>query len=438
MGVIRNLFDKNKKEERSIYDRGSFSITSFFGDGGTVSEEQALEIPAVTSSVELITSSIATLPIFLYKKNDDNEVIKIPDKRVRLLNDEPNTLLNGYNFKKQIVKNYLFYGTSYTKVERVRNDVTALYNLPVDKTSVIKYMKNAYRTDAKISVENFYGERKYRDEFFPEELIIVLKDSEDGLSSKGVLKNNPDILQLALDELSYTKNVLSNGALPIGVLRTASKLSKNALDRLRESWSSIYSGSSNSGKTVILEDGLDYRSLSLNPNDLELVNSKKNTISEIARIFNVPESMINESLNKYNNNEQNNIHFLQYCVAPIITSIEAAINKSLLLESEKNQGYYFKFDTSQILRTTEKEKVETAVLGMRSGLYSINEARSKVDMKAIETDYYLWGLGNIFLNPKTGKMVIPNLGTTIDPENVQNELTDEQKEELAKVQKQQE
>ncbi|MEK5205244.1 phage portal protein [Bacillus sp. FSL R10-2789] len=415
---LRDLFrSKPIIEERSSNDftYGSFSITSFFGDGSLVTEEQAMKIPSVASSVELITSSIAQLPVYLYKEKANGEVEKVEDRRIFLLNHEPNELVNGHNFKKQVVKDYLFHGASYTKVEKVRNDVIALYSLPIKDISVTKYKQFGYKHTAVVNLAYDTGNKKH--EFSTDELVIVLKDSSDGVTATGVLKNSGETFRLALDEQDYTTGILKHGALPIGILKATSRLTQNAIDRLRASWENLYGGAKKAGKTIILEEGLDYQPISMKPNEMDLTNSRKNTVSEISRIFNVPESMINSSANKYASNEQNNIHFLQYCISPIITSIEAALDKTLLLESEKEAGYYFRFDTSEILRTTEKEKIETAVNAMKAGLLSINEARAKVDMKAIDVDYFTWGLGSVFYNPKTGDMTIPNMGVTIDPDN---------------------
>lgn len=413
------IFNRKKNgpvEERNQqeYSYGSFSITSFFGDGAKITEDQAMKIPAVATSVELIASSVAQLPIYLYKENEKGEVTPIPDRRTFLLNDEPNELINGYNFKKQIVKDYLFHGASYTKVERVRNDVISLYNLPIEEISITKYRQNGYKFTAVVNL--LYGNKK--EQYQPEDLIIVLKDSKDGITSEGILKQNSDILRLALDEQDYTTGILKNGALPIGILKASSRLTEKAINRLRASWENLYGGSKKAGKTIILEEGLDYSPISMKPNELDLTNVRKNTVAEIARIFNVPESMINSSANKYASNEQNNIHFLQYCISPIITSIEAALNKSLLLESEKQDGYYFRFDVSELLRTTEKEKIEATVTAMEKGLLSISEARRRIDMPALDNDYFTWNLGAIFFDPKTGLMTIPNMGTTIDPKNL--------------------
>jgi len=408
---------KENIEERSRqadFSYGSFFISSFFGDNKEITEEQALKIPAITSCVDLISSSIAQLPIYLYQENKKGEVIKINDNRVFLLNEEPNNLQNGYNFKKQIVKDYLLYGASYTKIEKVRNKITAFYNLEIEKITITKYLKNSYQYDAVINFNYDITNQLNENKFYPEDLIIILRDSEDGITSKGALKNNSDIIKLAIDELDYSRSLVKNGALPIGILKTASKLTEKAIKNLRTSFERLYSGASNAGKTILLEEGLDYKPISMKPNDLDLTNSKKNTISEIARIFNVPEAMINSSANKYNSNEQNSLHFLQYCISPIINALEAGINKSTLLESEKKKGFYWRIDTSELLRTTESQKVETTVKAMQSGLYSINEARSKIDLPSLNEDYLTWSLGSIFYNPKTDKMTIPNLGVTLD------------------------
>ncbi|MDG0860318.1 phage portal protein [Staphylococcus equorum] len=411
-----NNFTKNDSniENRSSteYLYGGSIFTSYFGGESKVTEDQALKIPAVTSAIELITSSVAQLPIYLYKRNDDGEVVLIKnDNRSFLLNKEPNAFMNAQTFKRQIVRDYLFYGASYLKIEKDRNAITGLYTLPIKELSIEKYRLSPYETTATINA----GYGAMTEKYTPDEVVIVLKDSKDGFTSSGILSDNAETLTLALDEQDYTTSILKNGALPIGVLKSASRLSKSAVDRLRGSWENLYAGSKKAGKTVILEEGLDYTPISMKPNELDLTNVRKHTVSEIARIFNVPESMINSDANKYASNEQNNIYFLQYCLASILTSIESSYNKSLLLESEKEEDYFWKFDVSELLRTTEKEKVETILRSMEKGLLSINEARKRIDMPALDDDYFLWNLGSVFYDQETGYFTIPNMGQTLDP-----------------------
>jgi hypothetical protein len=89
------------------------------------------------------------------------------------------------------------------------------------------------------------------------------------------------------------------------------------------------------------------------------------------------------------------------------------MDKSLLLENEKAEGYYFRFETAELLRATEKERVEAVALGVEKGLYTINEGRQKLDLSNIDEDVFMWGLQNVLFNPETGEMKIPNMGMTI-------------------------
>ena len=119
--------------------------------------------------------------------------------------------------------------------------------------------------------------------------------------------------------------------------------------------------------------------------------------------------MINSNANKYGSNEQNNLNFLQYCVSPIISAIEDAVNKMLLLESEKADGFEFKLDPSKLLQSTRKERAEAIGAEFDAGLISFWEARSELDRpKTVTDDYLKLSLGAVLYKYENDEMVIPN------------------------------
>lgn len=419
---LKEDYNNNQVEERASYSTG---ITSFYGVT-QYGEDEALKIPTVQSILEIICGTIAQLPIYLYKDNGDGSIERmVDDKREYLLNNEPNSMQTAYNFKKNIVKDYLLHGASYSYVDSVRNEVVGIYNLPSKYLTVKLYKKNNFKIeDADIILNGDCGEEIYK----PHELLICLKDSEDGITSKGVLYYGANIFNVINEEVNYTKNIYKNGTLPLGILQAQGRLTKDAVERLRSSWSGLYSGSANAGKTVILEEGLEYKPVSLNPRDLLLNENKKDNISDICRLFNIPESLVNSNANKYGSLEQNNISFLQYTLSPIITSIEDGLNKALLLEEEKEKGYFFAFDTSEVLRTTEKERYESLKVGLDTGVITLNEARYKLNLKGIKDDVMKWSLGSVLYYPESGEMKIPNMGIGIDgyeKSKLDNDLKDE-------------
>ncbi len=421
--ALNSFMDNRKKRQPTEADSlnnvyGNVNNTAIIGTstGGSVkfTEEQALSISSVAAATDLITSTIARLPVKLYKQGTKGEYISVEDNRTFLLNKEPNSLMTAISLKKRVILDYLFHGNSYIYPEWNRNELMAIHHIPADRVFIQKYVDKHLPFVVKGELE-VLGADSNRITLLPDELMIVLKSSKDGLQSDGILDLNSELLQLALNQQEYSSSILENGALPLAILTTPSKLTDKAMQRIKESWNRVYRGGKNAGKTVVLEDGMDYKPVSLNPNELDLSTSKDKVLSDIARIFGIPESMLNADANKYNSNEQNNLHFLQYTLDPIITALESALNKSLLLESEKEQGYNFQFDRDAILATTEAEKFATTIQAMKGGLLSVNEARNRHNMKEIEDDYMMWSLGNIFYDKQNSKMTIPNMGAIIDP-----------------------
>lgn len=417
-----DFLKEGKTEERNI-DTNT-SITSLFREEETVSEDNVLKIPTVKACVELIAGTIAQLPIYLYKETDDGSVERVEDYRCILLNDEPNELQTGYSFKKHMVQDYIFYGASYNYIDRDGNTVTELRNLKTRNIRVDKYVQDGFRVvDADINIvaieegrikRNPQESITIRSTLKPYDCIIALNESTDGITSKGVLEYGKDVFKVAMEEKKYTSSIYKNGALPLGILKTAGRLTQPAIERLKSSWQSLYSGAQNAGKTVVLEEGLDYTPVSLKPSDLLLTENRKDTIGDICKLFNIPESLVDVTKIKYGSLEQNNIHFLQYTLSPIITSIESGLNKSLLLEDEKRQGYFFAFDTSEVLRSTDREKYEAARVAVDGGLMSINEARYRLNLPAIKDNVMKWTLGAVLYYPETGEMKIPNMGIGVD------------------------
>lgn len=424
MGLVEDMMNgfmnnRNKKVQENNTNQYSSTqntaiVGTSFSGSSKISEEEALSISSVASATELITATIARLPVKLYKQGEKGEYVSIEDSRTFLLNNEPNHLQTAITLKKRIILDYLLHGNSYIYPEWQRNELLAIHHIPARNVSVEKYVnKNLpFVVDGIVKVT---GADATMVEFLPDDLMIILKNSEDGLQSTGVLDLNADLLSLALNQQEYSSSLLENGSLPMAILTTPSKLSDKAMERITKSWRSAYQGKKNAGKTVVLEEGMDYKPVSLNPNELDLSTSKNSTLSDIARVFGIPESMLNADANKYNSNEQNNLHFLQYTLEPVITAFESALNKSLLLEEEKKKGYSFKFDRDSILATTEAEKFATTIQAMKGGLLSVNEARGRHNMKEILDDYMMWSLGNIFYNKDDSKMTIPNMGAIIDP-----------------------
>lgn len=397
-----------------IRSSGGDRLEAMLCDYGALNEELALSIPAVQACVNLICGTVAQGPIYLYKKDERGTIERIEDdERVILLNEEPNDFMDGYTFKYNLTKDILLHGRGSAFIEGNLHNLLGLHYIEHNNIYMQKYKKNGIISKVDVYVsDSFYNKPRRMHDF-----IFAFSDSKDGITGKGILEKGRKTLLLAAAEQQYSQSVYENGALPLGVLKTDKRLSDDAMTNLKNSWKDLYQGLKNSNKTIILEEGLDYKPMSLKPSDLQLDTSRNYVLSEICRLFNVPESLINAGANKYGSIEQNNIHFLQYCISPIFEAIEKGLNKSLLLEDEKAEGYFFAVDETVILRTTLAEKMTALKTGLDAGLLSINEARGEIHRQKLDKDLMRFSLGNVFYDKDTTDMIIPNMGGIININN---------------------
>ena len=413
---------KNDEKEKNIEERSYLTPMNiaFQGFLSGVSDdyftaEQVLSIPVALACTNLIVNSIKTLPIELYERVDDNTVRQIVDDyRLNILNNSPNIIATGTDFKAKIIQDLLLHGNAYIEIERDGNEITSLWNIDASCIGISKYSdkrKPHIVKDVKIRVYNSDVELDLTD------VMISTVSSEDGgLTGQGVIARGYRTIELALNEIELSKNIMNNGSSPISVVKLDKNLSAEAQTRLRESWMKMYGSSQNAGKLLILEQGMEYEKLSFSPAELGLTASRSKTQADLCSLFGVPEAMIDASANTYGNVESSSIRFLQYSIMPYINVLESSLNRSMLLEKEKNK-YFFKINTDSVLQTTQKDRYEALNVGISSGILSLNEARIKENLKPIDDNFHRLSLGSVMYDPIERTYFIPNMSTLIDAEN---------------------
>ena len=408
---------KNEKtEERSLTRQLNIGLHGFLSgvSDDMYTAEQILSIPVAKACCDLIVNSIKTLPIELYERVDDNTVRQITDDyRVNLLNNAPNIVATGVDFKEKIIRDLVLHGNAYVDIERDGNNVVSLWNIDAGDVGISKYSdreKPHIVKDVKFKIYSSNVELSLDD------VMVLTESSEDGgLTGQGVIARGYRTIELALNEIELNKNIMNNGSSPISVVKLDKNLSAEAQSRLRDSWTKMYASSQNAGKLLILEQGMEYEKLSFSPAELGLSASRSKTQAELCSLFGVPESMIDSSANTYGNVENSSIRFLQYSVTPHINVIEASLNRSLLLEKEKNTKF-FKINTDSVLQTTQRERYEALNVGISSGILSLNEARIKENLPPIDDNFHRLSLGSVMYDPKDRIYFIPNMSTVIDAE----------------------
>ena len=344
------VVEQRAKRDLNVYLNGVITGTS----SDRYTAEQVLTIPVANACLAIIVNSIKDLPIELYERIDEKTVKSLTDDyRIRLLNYQPNTVSTGVDFKARMIRDIVLHGNAYVEIEKDGNKIESLWNLDprlVAISTLTDPAKPYIIKDIVIRITGSSVPLKIDD------VMIAVADSDDlGLSGNGVIAYGDKIIELALNELELSSNIMNNGSSPASILKIEKNLSPDAQQRLRDSWEKLYKGASNSGKLVILEEGMSYEKMTYSPSELGISDLMNSTSSSICQLFNVPEQMVSASANTYGSVESMSIRFLQYCISPIIATIESALNRSLLLEKEKGR-LFFKINTDKVLQSTQQER----------------------------------------------------------------------------------
>lgn len=386
-----------KKEERELTaDVGDLLLRALIGSG-EITKEQAMNIPAVTACLGIISDTIASLPVLLYKEGE-GKVSEVKDERVELLNDDTGDTLDGFQFKKAMVEDYLLNGAGYSYINRERNRVKSIHYVENRSVSVNINTDPIFK-----SYDILINGTTYRDF----EFIKLTRKSKDGITGVGIIEENNKMLSVAYNTLIFEELLVKTGGNKKGFLKSANRLSKDAIEDLKLAWKELYSND-NSENVVVLNNGLDFKEASNTSVEMQLNENKKTNATEICKLFVVPESILS---GKASDSEYNN--WIKVCILPILIALQTAFNKDLLLPSEKG-SFYFAFDTRELLKGDIEKRFRAYEIAIKNKFFEINDVRFLEDLSPIEAfnDMVVLGLNDVLYNIKTGEVYTPNTDKT--------------------------
>lgn len=405
------IFSFFKKEDRAFEPVGNENASlSRILNGDvtttTITREMAMQIPSVKSGIGLIADLVSSLEVKLYKESDGKVENIADDYRLMLLNDETGDMLNSYQMKQSITRDFLLSGNGYVYINRNRNKITSLHYVEPKRVSVIPNSDPIFK-DGKILVNGIlYDNYDY---------IVFAQNSTDGLSGKGLLEESGNLLELAYNTIAFSSSNMANGGVKRGVVSSSKRLSQEAMDSLKQAWANLYSAN-NTSSAIILNEGLSFNELGSTSAELEALNTRKANDDDILNLIKVPRSILDgtATTEQYNN-------FIKSSIIPILSQLESAFNKALLLESEKSDGYFFAFEVKDLLKGSAKERFETYKTAIESGLMSVNECRYQESLEEIPNmNIIKMSLGHIIHDIDTGKTFIPNTGQVIGDKGIQD------------------
>lgn len=385
MGILERLGLKRQRgEPKNKYEGNDFSL--LFGrttSGKTVNERTALQTTAVYACVRILSETIASLPLHVYRYTEGGKTKDTEHALYTLLHDEPNPDMTSFVFRETLMSHLLIWGNAYSQILRDRSgQVIGLYPLLPDQMSVHRSEKG--------KIYYVYNRFEEDNPNFQEKGSIVLSQEEvlhiPGLGFDGLIGYSPIALAknavgmtLACEE--YGASFFSNGANPGGVLEHPGILKDPA--KVRDSWNAVYQGTRNAHKVAVLEEGMSYKQIGIPPEEAQFLETRKFQINEIARLFRIPPHMVGDlEKSSFSNIEQQSLEFVKYTLDPWVVRFEQALKKSLLLPEEK-KTHFIKFNVDGLLRGDYQSRMNGYAIGRQNGWLSTNDIRKLEELNPI-------------------------------------------------------
>lgn len=387
-------FRRYQKEERESMTMEELLLSAGIVTG-SITKDQALNIPTVSACVGLISDTVASLPILIYKE-ENGKVTEVFDERVNLLNDDTNDTLDGFQFKKALVTDYLLDGAGYAYINRERNKIKSLHYVDHTNVSINIGVDPIFKS---------YDVLVNGDTFRDFEFLKVTRKTKDGITGKGIIQENNKMLSVVYNSLIYEELLVKTGGNKKGFLKSAGRLSRESIDELKQAWNNLYKN--NTENVVVLNNGLDFQEASNTSVEMQLNENKKTNSSEISKLFIVPPSILDGTASNdvYNN-------WIKTCILPILMAIETALNKDLLLPSEKNKSFYYAFDTKELMKGDIEKRFKAYEIASKNGFMQLDEIRYREDLEPLGLNFIKLGLQDVLYDPVTQDIYTPNTNKT--------------------------
>ena len=368
------LLDFFKKEKRGS---NFLSSANLYGNnsGVGVSEKSSIGLTAVWASVRLLSETIASLPLNLYRMdNKGSKFIDFKSPLNTLMSTSPSPNYTTYNFIETMMSNLLLWGNAYAFIKR--NGGARPVELQILSPEYVEPFKS--EEDGlvyyKIKDSNILSDR---------EVIHIVGFSYDGVLGKSPIKACQEALGIGMASQEFGANFFGRGANLSGVLEHPSRLSDDAANRLRQSFSNRFAGIKNSHQTAVLEEGVKFKAIGMPLSDAQFIETRRFSVEEVARIFRVPNHLINDlTRSTYSNIEQQSLEFAKYSLTPYLVNWEQELNRKLLASREIST-HFFKFQTKELLRSDANSRADYYRKLFEVGALSPNEIRNMEDMNTL-------------------------------------------------------
>lgn len=372
MGLIKDFFEYRRALKNPDIEERSYNGGLLYSNLTSYSNEKAMQLSAFYCGVHLLSSSIATLPKLVVSYDEDEKKV-IPHPLWKILNVKPNQKYNNFSLWYQVMEHVIMTGAAYIYIVRDENlNVKEL--IPIETQFVqpmlqgngtVKYVITGMQEA--VDAVNMLDFALHRDETFRG--VSLLKYARETLRSSTNAEEASDAF-------------FKSGAGLSGILKASQTLNKDQREQIRQSWNEAFSSNKSRG-IAILPQGLDFQAVSVNPEDAQLLDSRKFNVAEIARFLNISPLLLHDlSEVSYSSMQAAQLYFVQNSVKPWAEMMACEMNIKLFKPSEVGR-IGVSFDYTASLTANKEAEVDYYRGLITNGIMTVNEARKRLGLTAV-------------------------------------------------------
>ena len=350
----------------------------------SVTDERAMGVSTVFACTRLITQPCSTLPLGFYTRTAEGREA-LPDDHylVRLLKYKPNNFMNALEFRAAMYASRVLWGNAYAKIDRNAQG-TPISLIPM-KPEFMNVVRENSRLIYRYSTDSGTIE-------FNQDAILHLKgwstDGVVGLSPLGFAAHSLGLSVVAEDTAGKSIGGNASAVLELDEMPTDAQKEK-----LREMYGAgnVTTAYQNDGGLTIVPGGMKYRAISMNPDDLQLLESRQFSVIELARFFGVPSVLIDGSGSSTGSwpasYEQQMQSFLTFTLSTYLNEFEKKVTDSLIPESDMRK-IYVEHKVDGLLRSDSagRSAFYAQALGntQQDGFMTVAEVRQKENLPHLD------------------------------------------------------
>lgn len=326
----------------------------------------------IFAAVSRISNALSAMPVHLYKGANP-----VRDKLNDLVSFAPNPLMTSCQFFKAMEACRGTAGDCYAlKVFEIEGALPRIDVL--DPTKVHPVIEETSR-ELYWRIQPDKGKEMYIHDYYMIHVPFISTNGIGGISPVSVL----------FDTLKYVENIqifnaeqLEHGVNSAIVLEAPANLGQDQKKAVVEDFMETYRETS--GNILLLESGVQAKTLNLSPVDSKLFEVEKITRSKVAMVYNIPPHLMGDySDTSFSSQEQQMLEFLMLTMLPIVTAYEQELNRKMLTYEQRKKGFQFKFNMDSILRADAATQAEVDYKAVRSAWKTPDEIRASRNMPAL-------------------------------------------------------